>query len=193
MDISRSVSDDQWEKEKTFAKEISKLVDISESGGHVSVLRFDEYPYFDIKFDDFMTYDDFSTALDQLVNDEYQTNIYGALRSGLDEMFTSGNGMRSHSSKMMILITDGKSDDSQFDDIRMEYQGKDIKLVIVGVGDVDESSLRKLVVSNKDLYIASNFNELLDKVTKKLGESIKTGKLSRTNSFSSELVLIIIY
>ena len=190
--MSESLHDDDWEKEKTFTKDIAKFVDISESGGHVSVLRFDSDPYFDIKFDDFMTYDDFSTALDQLVNDEYQTNIYGALRSGLDEMFTSGNGMRSHSSKMMILVTDGDSDDSQFNDIRMEYQEKDIKLVVVGVGYIKQMSLRKLVASENDLYIASNFNELLKTVTKKLGESIKTGKFSRKNSFSSELFLIML-
>ena len=94
-------------------------------------------------------------------------------------MFTLENGMRSDSGKMMVLITDGvQKDDSKFEEIGKEYQDRNIKLVIVGVGYVDEESLRKLVASSEDLYISSNFDEVLEEVTENLGSVICTGKLS---------------
>ena len=132
----------------------------------------------EIKFSEYKTNEEFSSAVDQLTYHGGATDIYQALRTSLDEMFTSENGMRSHTSKMMVLITDGESDDSQFEDIAKEFQDKNIQLVIVGVGNVNEGSLEKLVANKEDLYIATNFDELLEDVTTTFGSVICTGKLS---------------
>ena len=106
LDISGSVSSLNWENEKTFTKSLSSLLGISESGGHVSLLRFDSSAFLDITFNDYSTYDEFSNSVDQLGKNHYGTDIYGALRTGLDEMFTSENGIRSHASKMMSHIVE---------------------------------------------------------------------------------------
>merc|ERR1712018_143714 len=96
-------------------------------------------------------------------------------------MFTSENGMRSHTSKMMVLITDGKSPDSKFEKIGKEYQQNNIQLVIVGVGNVDKKSLKKLVANKEDLYIAKNFDELLKDVTTTFGSVICEAQPATTN------------
>ena len=90
-------------------------------------------------------------------------------------MFKPENGMREDSSKMMILITDGQSSDGQFNSLRQEYQNRKIQLLIVGVGNVNRRSLKKLVADEKDLFIAQNFDDLNQHFTKSVGQSICTG------------------
>ena len=193
-----------WDKEKSFAKELAAFVDISSSGNHVSVLTFNHEASLKIKFPEYNTEEAFYGAVDRFPSPTGGTNIYKALRTGLDEMFTLENGMRSDSGKMMVLITDGvQRDDSKFEEIATEYQDRDIKLVIVGVGYVDEESLRKLVASSEDLYISSNFDKLLEEVTTNLESVICTGKLSeiiysvqfsiRFNYTAAMQILIVLY
>ena len=123
--------------------------------------------------------------MDNLDHSGGGTDIYRALKKALDSMFKSGNGMRHDSSKMMILITDGESPDSQFSNLRAEFQKKKITLLVVGVGNVKRSSLRKLVVDEKDLFIANNFNDLNKRFIKSVGQSICTGMVQVKITFFS--------
>ena len=113
--------------------------------------------------------------MDNLYFSQRATNIYRALRKAIDEMFQSENGMRSNSSKMMILITDGQTEDSQYSDFRTEFQINNITLVVVGVGNVNITSLRKLVINDKDLFIAENFDDLIERLTSDVAHTICAG------------------
>ena len=179
LDVSGSVGKANWKKEKAFTITIAKFASISESSGRVSAITFDSRAYLRIKFSDYKTHKGFARAVDKLYYSNGGTNIYRALRKALDEMFKSRNGMRSHSSKMMILITDGQSGDSKFSKIKTEFQKKNIKLVVVGVGNVNKKSLRKLVSNDKDLFIAKNFDDLNKRLTKSVAHTICTGMHSR--------------
>ena len=114
-----------WNKEKRFAKELAAFAGISNSGNHVSALTFNHRASLKIKFPEYNTKNAFYGAVDRFPSPRGGTNIYKALRTGLDEMFTLENGMRSDSGKMMVLITDGvQKDDSKFEEIATEYQNR---------------------------------------------------------------------
>ena len=133
-----------------FTKATAKHYDISKSGSHGSVMSFNHDAYMNIKFSDYKTHDTFSDAVDKITYLGGRTNIHLVLRKALDEMFQSKNGMRSDSNKILILITDGHSDDSQYTNLNTEFQKNNIALVVVGVGNINEISLRKLVVDEKN-------------------------------------------
>ena len=138
----------------------------------VSVMLFKGFSTLNIKFSKYKTHADFSRGVDNLPYSGGGTNIYRALRKALDQMFKSENGTRHESSKMMILITDGESNDSQFNKLRNEFQDRKIALLVIGVGNVNEHSLRKLVTDEKDLFIADNFDDLNKRYAKSVGQRL---------------------
>ena len=73
--------------------------------------------------------------------------------------------MRKETSKVAVLITDG-SDSTQiysnetYKNMGMEYDERDITLLVLGVGNVDDTKL-KLLVQVPDFYFpASDWEEL---------------------------------
>ena len=187
LDVSGSVKVANWKKEQMFTKTIAKFASISESGNRVAAITFNKEPRLEIKFSDHKTYDGFADAVDDLEYRQKGTDIAAALRLSLDEMFQSENGMRSDSTKLMILITDGESDDSEFYNLRKEFESKNIPLIVVGVGNVQENELRKLVLHEKDLLIATDFDDLKTRLTNELVYTICPGKLSITIRDGSDL------
>jgi collagen type VI alpha len=175
LDVSGSVGKANWKKEQQFTKAIANFADVSESGGRVSLITFQSSAYLQIKFSDYKTHAGFSDGVNSLYYSGGGTRIDRALRLALDSMFKSGNGMRDETSKMMILITDGQSTDGQFTALRAEFNQRKNLLLVVGVGNVKASSLRKLVLDEKDLFIANNFDDLNKRFTKSVGQSICTG------------------
>ena len=157
---------------------MANLVDISESGDRVSLLTFDSRACLNIKFSDHTNHDEFAAAVDTLNHTQLGTNITRALRKVLEDMFQPKNGMRPNSRKTMILITDGDSHDSQFTNLGAEFQRNNITLLVVGVGNVKSLSLIKLVINHKDLFIAENFDDLNEMLTRDVANTICSGMFS---------------
>ena len=176
-----------WPKEQRFTKTIAKFASISEFGDRVSSITFNKEPRHEINFSDHKTYDGFADAVDNLRYRQGGTNIAGALRLALDEMFQSKNGMRSDSVKTMILITDGKESDdireknvAKYPSLREEFKARNIHLVVVGVGKVDMETLRELVLDDKDFLFAEDFDVLIEKLTSQIVYTVCPGSLSIT-------------
>lgn len=178
LDESGSVSFNDWLKVGTFTKEIAKTAKIHANGGRTSVVTFEHDALLQIKFNTHTNYDSFASAVDRLNQRRGGTNIIGALNMGLDSMFQTYNGMRQGSEKIAILITDGQdypitNSINSYRVVAEKHRQRKIKLLVVGVGFVDNNKLKELVDDPKDFFVANDFDELLKTFVKGVAESVQ--------------------
>ena len=196
LDRSTSLNEEQFDEQKLFAIRVAKLFNLAPNEGKASVMTFNhkgssnevgEDSRLEIKFSDHDTYTAFRNEARKI---EYcneggcNTNIIGALEYGLNEMFQSRNGMRTgpRIEKIAFLITDGDSNrgpraSSDFRRLKAKYEAANIKLFIIGIGNVDESKLNLLVENPlTHVILIENFNDLNDVLIQQIGQSICEGK-----------------
>ena len=95
------------------------------------------------------------------------TDIISGLNYSLKNIFNTTSGMRKETSKVAVLITDGRdspwvptNNNESYINMGLEYDEQDITLLVLGVGDVDDTKL-KLLVQVPDFYFyASDWDEL---------------------------------
>ena len=176
LDVSTSIGLQNWIVEKTFTKKLARVINISPAGGRAGVVIFSQYAYLRIKLNQYTTYNGFAGGVDRLSKKGAGTSIGKGLKLALEQLFTLRNGMRSDAEKQVVLITDGQDKNSAYHQIARRYRARNIKIIIIGVGSVNKWNLRKLVASDKDLYIAKNFDELkVDSFAENVGETICNG------------------
>ena len=85
--------------------------------------------------------------------------------------------------KIAFLITDGKSNrgpraSSDYRRMKTAYEAANIKLFVIGIGDVDVDNLELLVENPLTHFIfIKNFDGLNDVLVQQIGQSICEGKL----------------
>ena len=157
MDVSGSVGS-HWSDEKSFVMDLVETIELSSSGAHAAVTLFDNRATLDIKFTDHFTNEEFEIALDALTFRRGTTEIGLALETALTEMFQEANGMRLANPKVAILITDGQSNYAvDYEDYKNRFHAANIKLLVVGVGNVNEDDLEQLVQTSDDLLLVTDF------------------------------------
>ena len=157
MDVSRSVGKN-WPDEKKFVMNLVNEFDLYPNGGHAAVTIFDHQASLEIKFSDNNTTEEFEAALDSLPFTRGWTEIGIALETALNEMFQEANGMRSDSPQVAVLITDGKSNSAvDYAGFKKRFKAAHIKLLVVGVGNVNKDDLEQLVRTRVDLLLVTEF------------------------------------
>ena len=160
MDISGSVGG-HWADEKRFVMDLVRTFDLFSNGAHAAVTTFDDKASLGIKFQDHTTNDDFESALDTLLFTGGNTEIGIALDVALNEMFQEANGMRLDSPKVAVLMTDGDSNSEvDYPRFRKLFRGAHIKLLVVGIGNVNKNGLLELVETPDDLLLVTDFAAL---------------------------------
>ena len=101
-------------------------------------------------------------------------------------MFQTNSGMRQDAVQVAVLITDGidfgrtvENPLSSYEATGYIFNERKIRLLVVGVGDVDQEKLLKLVQSPEYFFKAEKFDELLDNVTEIIGALICEGIVSQ--------------
>ena len=150
MDVSGSVGS-HWDDEKTFVKKLAQAIKISPEGGHAAVTIFSSknnvHPDAElmIKFSDHTALNSFDDAVDALPNWGGGTRINKGLDVARDEMFRESNGMRPTAPKTLVLITDGQQSNVNYAAYATFFHDKKIRVIVVGVGNVRQDDLLKLV------------------------------------------------
>jgi len=77
---------------------------------------------------------------------------------------TTDSGARSGTVKFGILIVDGKCGKRLASTVAEANKAKEagIKLIVVGVGDVDQNELNKIASSSSDVLTVDNYNSVRD-------------------------------
>ena len=160
LDVSGSVGG-HWADEKKFVMDLVRTFDIFPNGAHAAVTTFSSTASLAIKFQDHTTTDDFESALETLPSPSGGTEIGIAFDVALNEMFQEVNGMRLDSPKVAVLITDGES--NSFVDYlsrKLKFRAANIKLLVVGIGNVNKFDLLQLVATPEDLLLVTDFDAL---------------------------------
>ena len=155
-----------YAREKKFITRIAERLKISRNGNHAGAVVFSNSPKLEIKLSDHSSVEDFNKAVEKLPLLGGTTRIDLALKMAFTELFALYNGMRVGSSRLLIVLTDGKQTTDfgyiPLHDAVRPFHESGIKVIVIGIGSkVDRNELSSLVVHPKDLFLPKDFDELL--------------------------------
>lgn len=166
MDSSGSIARSNFQKEKTFVKEVASTFKMGPDQSQIAVISYSDDAQIDIKFGEYSNVNDFNRAVDNVRHQRQRTRIDKALHLAATSLFTPRGGARPDVSKVIIILTDGKqtvtSDSKPLDEAVRPLQEKNVTIFAVGVGRaIDIAELLLLVGDHPDnLFRAQNFDEL---------------------------------
>jgi len=175
LDSSGSLAG-SYKIEKAFLKSVAAAFGISKDGPRASVVTFSLKAELSIKFKDYFDITSFNNAVDAIPLMGRLTRIDLALRVAQNDMFTTKNGARAKTPKILILLTDGSQTQSAGAvnpaDISKKLRQNGIHVIVVGIGSgINRGELIRIAGSDDKVFSAASFAELVSsKFTEKLME-----------------------
>ena len=185
----------EYSKEKDFVSQVVEGFGISRSGTKAGLVLFSRNAELCVKFDQFNNVADFQNAVDNLPLMGMTTRIDKALKVAYDQLFSTENGMRPKTPKVVILLTDGEQTQDA-DAIApslavMPFHEAGIKVMVVGIGSgVKPAELASIVKSPSNLYFAKDFDQLK---SKKFVEDIIDDSCKNLSKMMTNLLISSIY
>uniref|UniRef100_A0A672RH76 Collagen type XII alpha 1 chain n=1 Tax=Sinocyclocheilus grahami TaxID=75366 RepID=A0A672RH76_SINGR len=160
IDGSWSIGDDSFIKVRQFLFSMIGAFDvINRDGMQVSFVQYSDEAKTEFKLN---TYHDKGMVLSALQMVKYRggnTKTGAALKHIGDKVFTSGSGMRRTVPKVLVVVTDGRSqDDVKKSAAKLQHAG--FSVFVVGVADVDTAELRNIgsKPSERHVFIVDDFD-----------------------------------
>ncbi|KAK9397610.1 integrin alpha-M-like [Crotalus adamanteus] len=174
-DDSGSINDDNLRIMKDFFLDLMDSV----AGAHVQFAVVQYSSIFTVVFD-FTTYNNTREKIKELIHNfgrfRGETFTPSAIVHVVDQVFTVNRGMRPHSKKLLIVLTDGVSNDRRttFKEATEAANKKGIIRYAIGVGQnflTAQDELRKIASSNENVFPVESF-DALDQLQKQLEDKI---------------------
>uniref|UniRef100_A0A8C8FCH3 Collagen alpha-1(XII) chain n=1 Tax=Oncorhynchus tshawytscha TaxID=74940 RepID=A0A8C8FCH3_ONCTS len=160
IDGSWSIGDESFSKVIQFVFSMIGAFDIIHPGGmQVSFVQYSDSAKTEFKLN---TYQDKGRTLAALQLVRYMggnTKTGAALKHVGEKVFTSDNGMRKHVPKVLVVVTDGRSQDEvQKSASNLIHSGYSV--FVVGVADVDMTELRNIgsKPSERHVFVVDDFD-----------------------------------
>ena len=177
MDSSESITEDDFQREKTAVKEIAQSFLNSGQDSRAGVIMYSGEPELSVDFVGRREFEYFKSAVDGLAHRRSMTRIDRAIRFASRTLFANP---RTTVMSIAVVMTDGvqtpQPDAEPLSQAVSVLNSKGVRVLAVGVGPrVNRSELNELVRSQEDVFQMSSFQELLDKSAKLL-ETVCPGK-----------------
>uniref|UniRef100_A0A4W5P3T0 Collagen alpha-1(XII) chain n=1 Tax=Hucho hucho TaxID=62062 RepID=A0A4W5P3T0_9TELE len=160
IDGSWSIGDESFSKVIQFVFSMIGAFDVIHPGGmQVSFVQYSDSAKTEFKLN---TYQDKGRTLAALQLVRYMggnTKTGAALKHVGEKVFTSDNGMRKHVPKVLVVVTDGRSQDEvQKSASNLIHSGYSV--FVVGVADVDMAELRNIgsKPSERHVFVVDDFD-----------------------------------
>ncbi|CAL1574935.1 unnamed protein product [Knipowitschia caucasica] len=160
IDGSWSIGDESFAKVIQFVTSMTGAFEqISPKGMQVSFVQFSDDAKTEFKLN---TYHDKGVVLSALQNVRYRggnTKTGIALKHVYEKVFTSDSGMRRNVPKVLVVVTDGRSqDDVKKSAEKLQHAGYSV--FVVGVADVDTSELRLIgsKPSERHVFVVDDYD-----------------------------------
>ncbi|KAM7376532.1 hypothetical protein PAMP_006259 [Pampus punctatissimus] len=160
IDGSWSIGDDSFNKVTQFVKSMTGAFDvISPSGMQVSFVQYSDDAKTEFRLN---TYHDKGIVISALQSVRYRggnTRTGNALEHVYQHVFTSDSGMRKNVPKVLVVVTDGRSqDDVKKSAEKLQHSGYSV--FVVGVADVDTTELRLIgsKPSERHVFVVDNYD-----------------------------------
>ncbi|XP_030574027.1 collagen alpha-1(XII) chain isoform X2 [Archocentrus centrarchus] len=160
IDGSWSIGDDSFNKVIQFVKSMTAAFDvISPSGMQVSFVQYSDDAKTEFKLN---TYHDKGIVLSALQTVRYRggnTKTGIALKHVYEKVFTSDSGMRRNVPKVLVVVTDGRSQD-EVKKSAEKLQHSGYSVFVVGVADVDMAELRNIgsKPSERHVFVVDDYD-----------------------------------
>ena len=166
MDSSGSIGDDDYEIQKDFVKDLTRIFPIGPSTSRAAVVTYKDYPTVRVNFGDFDNTASFIEATESLSINQTRgrTRIDRALVK-TSEMFESA---RENVHKVLIVLTGGAQapdpDSLPLDEASQLLRDQGVTVHALGVGrQINLTQLRSIVESESDVVLVDSFVDLLRK------------------------------
>ncbi|KAF3844687.1 hypothetical protein F7725_007850, partial [Dissostichus mawsoni] len=160
IDGSWSIGDDSFNKVIQFVQSMTgAFEDISSRGMQVSFVQYSDEAKTEFKLN---TYQDKGVVISAIQNVRYRggnTKTGVALKHVYEKVFTSDSGMRKTVPKVLVVVTDGRSqDDVKKSAEKLQHSGYSV--FVVGVADVDMSELRLIgsKPSERHVFVVDDYD-----------------------------------
>ncbi|XP_028812322.1 collagen alpha-1(XII) chain isoform X2 [Denticeps clupeoides] len=160
IDGSWSIGDESFVKVLQFVFNMIGAFDVvSNKGMQVSFVQYSDDAKTEFKLN---TYQDKGNALAALQLVRYRggnTKTGHALKYVGEKVFTSDSGMRRNVPKVLVVVTDGRSqDDVKKSALKLQHSGYSV--FVIGVADVDTSELRNIgsKPSERHVFVVDDFD-----------------------------------
>ncbi|XP_046567540.1 serine-rich adhesin for platelets-like [Haliotis rubra] len=146
VDASSSLAPEDFREAKRFAQNVVKNFKIGRNDVRIAFVTFSSGYKSQFDFNQYTNNDDVHKAIDQVLKSEGHTDTDQALDYASGTLFTNSSGSRVGSSKVILLVTDGKSTvPKKTLPAAIRTRNKGITVFAIGVGsDVDTEELRNL-------------------------------------------------
>ncbi|XP_078393458.1 integrin alpha-M-like, partial [Cetorhinus maximus] len=193
IDGSGSVIDKDFDKMKSFIKAIMQR--FSKTDTQIALAQFSHTTRIEFTFTQYNQAINKKSLVDKIWQIRRGTSTPSGIKYVADNIFTSSAGARAGAKRIMITITDGESQDTDFTAAIRAANRKNIDRYCIGVGRAFSSGRAKkeleTIASKKaNVFQVDNFSAL-DKIQKELQEKIfaieGTGTSGSLSSFQLEM------
>ena len=166
MDMSTSITDKNFQKQRDFVKAVANTFTMGETETEVGVVTYNHGADLWISFGQYSDNDRFSQAVDKIPYWGGQTRVDTGMQMAKVGLFGAVKGVRIMLPKILVLLTDGRqsSDPSAtpLKDAALPLFQLGVKILVVTIGkDVSRDQLRGVVERDQDIIAVDDFEDLL--------------------------------
>ena len=175
LDGSESLAKNGFEKIKKFVKAMIDEYKISETETHVGVVEFSNKTKVVLPLNRLFDAGLVKNEVQRIVPSGGKGTVTDeALRKSAEEVFAVKSGGRPGSSKVLIIVTDGKSTGKESTKQAVKpLEEKGVRVYVVNIGeDTDKDELKDIVPTEKNIYLVKTPNEV-PSVIPKLVDDVK--------------------
>ncbi|XP_048244945.1 uncharacterized protein LOC124143446 [Haliotis rufescens] len=188
MDASGSVSADDFDSAKRFARDVIKIFQIGPNDVRVAFISFSTGYRAEFDFIKYTAKDEVLGAIDKVTKAGGGTETDLALNFASEDLFTDAMGSRNGSSKIILLVTDGKSNAStRTIAAARRARKKGIIIFAIGVGrHVDHLELVGVAnaPSCTHVIVLSGYSDLTALVSEIQQRSCKAPAVLKTGTYT---------
>uniref|UniRef100_A0A8C9DJB8 Collagen alpha-5(VI) chain n=1 Tax=Prolemur simus TaxID=1328070 RepID=A0A8C9DJB8_PROSS len=158
VDSSGSIGHENFEKMKTFMKNLLTKIQIGADKTQIGVVQFSDDTKEEFQLNKYFTQKEISDAIDRMSLISRNTMMGHALTS-IAQYFTDSMGARSGVKKFLILITDGEAQDAVRNPARV-LRDKGVTIFSVGVYGANRPQLEEISGDGTLVFHVENFDDL---------------------------------
>uniref|UniRef100_A0A8C3KCJ9 Collagen type VI alpha 6 chain n=1 Tax=Calidris pygmaea TaxID=425635 RepID=A0A8C3KCJ9_9CHAR len=158
LDSSSSIGDENFQKMKNFTQELVNMIYVSADRMQIGVVQFSHEPKEEFKLNTYSTKRDILSAIDG-ISPLQSTTLTGEALKFMLKYFQASGGSRHAVKKVLILITDGESQDEVEAPARvLRHEG--IIIYSVGVFNANKTQLEEISGKRERVFYVENFDIL---------------------------------
>ena len=182
LDGSESLAQKGFDKIKDLVKAMIDNYTISETETHVGVIEFSDKANVILQLNKLFEPTSIKDQVQRIIpSGGKETVTDEALRKSADELFDVKSGGRPGASKVLIIVTDGKSTGKEPPKRAVKpLKEKGVRVYVVNIGeDTDKDELKDIVPTDENIYPVKNPDEVPDVATKLVDDIKKDIKKRR--------------